>query len=156
MASKTFEVRKLWMDHDGGTKFYQVFRISAQVAWGAPVVTLGHYGKQSVAKGLGSRPINGGSTKIYPGDKYREVIGEKNRVRAGGRYLSTPAGEVTEVFNDEKAFTAYLTKMFMVNDRSDIENELGLHGVREIAATPTPAPETITSPAEHPTGWGAW
>jgi len=148
----TITVVSSWMEHSGGTKFYQVFRIQDD-EMSSKAATVGHYGPMSAAKtGRGSRPLVGGQTIVKRGSNaYQDLINAKTR-----RGYSASAGQPRHKYETVEKFREYLTMTFSAGDRHAIEEALGLHGEREIVPK-GPADTSISEPeAPRPDGWGDW
>lgn len=78
-----FFIKRTWMAHKGGTKFYQVIQFRRQHAGGSDRhVAVHHWGPaRSATEGPYTRPIVGGQVKVIPGDDGTAKIKEK---KAGG------------------------------------------------------------------------
>jgi hypothetical protein len=163
MSTNIFTIESVWMDHSGGTKFYQLFRIrrvrqttmfSQSKQWLAAV---GHYGSMSAVKTRLRRPIEGGQCKVYPGAQHDSVLEEKKRPRNGGRYL--PAGGMPIRTLQQDEFAQYLREAFPTAVREEILTmlEMDLSGNGQAIAEPEPAPTTEPETAQQvPDGWGDW
>lgn len=78
-----FFIKRTWMAHKGGTKFYQVIQFRRQHASGSDRhVAVHHWGPaRSAAEGPYTRPIVGGRVEVILGDDGTAKIKEK---KAGG------------------------------------------------------------------------
>lgn len=63
-----------YMEHSGGTKFYQVFEFRGNDR----IATVCHWGK-IVGKGDFPRPVNGGQTQVFSRPERRQKIEEKRK-----------------------------------------------------------------------------
>ena len=115
---RNFSNHTVLLEHSGGTKFYQLFRIRRDIDDTTYAeVTVAHYGPK---KSLGdARPISGGQTKIYPGSAYESLLQEKKSVRNGGFYEEAGMWH-EELFVSEGEFRSWLTHTFPTRSkRSD-------------------------------------
>lgn len=154
MAVK-YNVTITWMEHSGGTKFYQVFKFSriGKSSVAPQLVYLNHWGPMNMAKGRFSRPVNGGQTQIKVGAIENPV---EAKVKRGYRMIDTATREVKpydpwfkEAFGSAVADNLHI-QLFgsAIGDSPVPSNELDNE---EIAAPPS-----VTVPEERPESWGSW
>lgn len=172
--SEFFKINTVWMDHSGGTKFYQLFRIervydtlgvSSGRAPRTRQATVGHYGAYKAMPNNGRterRPISGGQTVVYPGAKYEELYKDKTRERNGGRYVPEKVVKATKSIQGEDDFHTWLRQNLQTLHRDKVLKELGM------SLDPSAAPidpddepiaevETINHDSDdRPEGWGDW
>lgn len=148
--TQQISVKTIWMEHKGGTKFYQIFEIRPIGIDGAKSVTVTHWG--SISK-LGAseffRPVMGGETQIKPGFELVSKESEKKK-----RGYST---ENTRFANYEpnnawfvEHFGATLAHQLQV--AMNIANAGPSDDVDTSYMGATKAPK----PTERPAGWGVW
>lgn len=151
-------IRRIYMVHTGGTKFYQPFLVSrgSKVAMNVSIV---HYGpRSSGGAGRSGRPVLGGQMKVTAGRSvFDRQLEAKSKGDATGHYRKE--SDTTQECIGEVQAMEELTRLFGAATAQDIMRDLGLaHDGSEI--TPSTAPETVVSepkpPAEKPAHWGQW
>lgn len=143
-------VQATWMEHEGGTKFYQVFFIRSEKTGRA--VSVNHWG--SIGK-LGAlrfhRPVNGGDTQVKPGHQASVTISAKQK--RGYSVVDTAEFPICDAEELEQRFGADLTHniqvalmmMLPADDSPTDETET----IPKVAKAPEPEPE-------RPASWGRW
>ena len=149
-------VESKWLEHSGGTKFYQVFMLMPEE--GKPV-TVCHWGKMTIAAGKRNvRPVLGGETQLHEGAVMASKV--NNKIKRGydqADMVSMNVEDDSEWFVQHfGADLAARIEIAMFHDKVAIE-----HNVMTAAPTPKVAPDTTsigkTKPAEPtPEGWGSW
>jgi hypothetical protein len=149
-------IKRTYMDHSGGTKFYQPFLISYEGEHGLlSHATLLHYGPVS-AKGAGrdGRPLLGGQMQVYQGaGVYRERLDSKQARSSKGQYSVVHTQENEYEVHEGRA---ELTRLFGAERTEAILLELGL---KFDGSEPPPGmrPDTKDSaPPAKPAAWGSW
>lgn len=154
-------IRRIYMVHTGGTKFYQPFLVTRDMP-GTSMnrhVSIVHYGPlSSGGAGRFGRPVLGGQTKVTAGRSvFDRQLEAKSRGDATGRYEQESG--TTQKCLDEVQAREELTRLFGAATAQEILRELGLaHDGSEII--PSTAPDTVVTepkqPAEKPAHWGQW
>lgn len=152
-------IRRIYMVHTGGTKFYQPFLVSRDTSAPSRYVSIVHYGPlSSGGAGRFGRPVMGGQTKVTAGRSvFDRQLEAKSRGDAMGHYRKE--SDTTQECIDEVQAREELTRLFGAATAQDILRDLGLaHDGSDI--TPSTAPDTVVSepkpPAEKPAHWGQW
>ena len=154
-----FQIIRKYLEHSGGTKFYQPFLFKHTYGSGQlqSAVSLMHYGPNSSAgSGAHGRPVLGGQMTMKSGEAYfYEQINAKRRRTAKGYYEITGEFELQN-FGTPEEFGAELVRLFGASKRDEIMLGLGLT-VDGADAAPIEHPETIDSePEEKHAAWGSW
>lgn len=144
-------VAATWMEHSGGTKFYQVFKFTHTETGKSATMT--HWGKLNAAMSPFSRPVLGGETKLLDGNgTYTAKINAKLK-----RGYQTIKEKSTAHQDDSEWFVQTLGAELAY------KLEVALFGASRSAATgPTDEPHTSsieTTPDEpdvRPASWGTW
>lgn len=154
--SESFKVHRIWMEHEGGTKFYQLFLIESHSLGG--VIPAGasvtHYGPMSSRGAKGDkRPVNGGKVSILsPMDfiskfKQKEAKGYKKK-----------SEEFTNPCSKEK-----LIAWFGAQETDAIYMVMFGTTTPDFTAEPEPTEDTDTkdlmvakAPDVRPASWGSW
>lgn len=154
----TITIRRRLMEHDGGTKFYQLFHFnrtddrpvsaSGGIVRRTHVVT--HWGAKSVAKPWpGPRPVNGGQVQHHHNTiAYAEKRAEKARERPGkGRYIDV-GGEDVYTYSEWDEFELAVTELMGADEAHMVLVALSLRGpdkrletARDLTSKPTKVPE---------------
>jgi hypothetical protein len=149
-------ITRTYMDHSGGTKFYQPFLIAYDGDDGLRShATVLHWGPVS-AKGSGrnGRPVLGGQVQVCQGSGiYRDRIASKQVGNSGGRYSVTHAEETA--FSPAEG-RAELIRLFGARRTEQILLELGL---KFDGTEPPPGTRSDTkdsAPPAKPAAWGSW
>lgn len=157
-------IQRIWMMHEGGTKFYQAFKISLKsknktVIRDIRECTVIHYGPIKALKGEDKRPVNGGAVVVYSGgSKY----GEKAAEKAKRGYH--PRDATSDDYENNAAAVARLTHLFGASNRDHILIQMGLSTSfgqdddEDDDSDPTPEPEdtSIDKFKDRPAAWGTW
>lgn len=149
--TEQINVRTVWMEHSGGTKFYQIFEFQPLGGVnGTRPVTMTHWG--SIAK-LGAkefhRPVNGGETQIKPGLGLngREADKRKRGYTTENTRFQAHTSDSTWFVEHFGAAGAHELQVAM-----NIANVVPSDDVDTSYMGAKKAPE----PTERPAGWGAW
>ena len=159
-----FNIKTTWLEHSGGTKFYQVFAISRHTQGGTMHrkfwdVTVCHYGALKVLPRSGDRrPIASGQSVVYTDARAEDKLKEKVRkgYRIDGEQSSRPL--------NERDFREWLQVALKTETRDEVLKALGMMvdpKASPIAAEderedPVYPEETIKTPRVEPEGWGSW
>lgn len=149
-------IRRTYMTHSGGTKFYQPFLVNYVSTDGdlSSAATVIHFGPvSSGGAGSNGRPVLGGQIQIRGGAAhYQNQIDEKSKRTARGHYSqvhSTDTGYASDAGRDE------LVRLFGAKNTESILLELGLK-FDGAEASPTTHRETAPTPIEKPAHQGTW
>ena len=150
------EVEILYMEHEGGTKFYQVFEAKGLAGLaGCLPTTLTHWGPLRTVRSTGTpRPVQGGGTQIKDGRNLQESLRVKTRPNPKGVYARVLHEKRAYKLSDPwwaQTFGAVLAHEFILNmfpDGVDLDP-------RAIADTVVSG-EVDTTPTDRPTSWGSW
>jgi hypothetical protein len=168
-----FMIDSCYLLHEGGTKFYQCFRFTAEGVgkWPFPpgaskrAISLNHWGPHTGAPGP-RRPVEGGQTKLLDNDQY---LGQRSIKMGRGYELLQLSHENTESFTSPNAqlkFQQELTKLVGAKTRDEILIKLGIGveatpiAAEDAALAPTPSahsspiatePDSTSDPR-----WGSW
>lgn len=143
-------VKTVWMEHSGGTKFYQIFEIRPLWVDSVKAVTVTHWG--SIAK-LGAseffRPVNGGETQIKAGLGLasREADKHKRGYQTKNTRFDTYAPNSTWFVEHFGAAIAHELQVAM--NIADI-------GPSDDVDTSYMGAKKAPEPTERPAGWGVW
>lgn len=158
--STTFRIERRWMEHPGGTKFYQVMRFS-RMEWdmGKSVsertVTVFHFAGFKGDRTKLRRPVMGGQIQIKVGDLFMEKFNEKKR----DGY--EPVDQAMSEFVTTKEFLALGNTLMGAAHMQTILTHLGMRAdtgeVNESEDDPSiPFEDTPIEETERPDGWGSW
>lgn len=147
-----FQIRRAWMSHEGGTKFYNPILISAP---GPKHCTVINFGKVT-GLNVSSRAVQGGQIQIKGGNKQRELVDAKK----GRGYALARGGDEVKEYQTFNAFKEGLVREFGASRADDICIHLGY----TVTGAEAPSDDTHhadvpgTKPAivERPESWGAW
>jgi hypothetical protein len=143
-----FTVTNTWLEHTGGTKFYQVFQLTPEKGVGKPV-TVTHWGKASIADEIFMRPVKGGETQVTPGALGASKISAKLKrgyLQSDQKtWLIAQEEWLTEQFGAELAHTIAL-EMFGAKGEPTSEPE----------TKAIPKAKAIEPEAPRPEAWGTW
>lgn len=157
----TIVMHRVFLKHEGGSKFYQTFRI-VRGEYGKPAThacSIVHHGPVRSIRISDPRPITGGNSIIYPGGSKAD-----DQIRAkikGGYYKHEEDNQVFE--SVEKAGEAF-TRWFGARRRDEIFLKLGLSVTGEdVEAELDPSAHVEDTPIEptdpfkdRPAAWGSW
>lgn len=153
------QVRRTWMDHEGGTKFYQAFLITAHDGRALTVIHHGPIGGHD----RGFRPVLGGQIVIHDGaDKYAAQIAAKQKrgyTVVTALQTETKYRSVAELNNILVAqFGASRTQEILLRlgytlDAKGAPDEPDDEPSVELEDTPI---ETVFDPSTKPESWGSW
>lgn len=156
-------IRRTYMLHTSGTKFYQPFLVSYADGTLKSDVTVIHFGPaSSKGSGVGGRPLMGGQVQLTAGrEHYQGQIEAKSRPGVKGHYEILSSGRNGTTYPLEEG-RKELLRLFGASKTESILMELGL--TYDGAETEPSAPvETVVSepkaapvPAEKPAHWGTW
>lgn len=146
------EVITDWMEHSGGTKFYQVFEFRPKD--GGTPITLIHYGARKESTSVFSRPVLGGRTQVKRGPLRRTQLRLKEK---GGYQIAS-----TRSLKAEKD-DPYWVHNFGATLAHCLMTEMYPHGNVE-TDEPCPSDEVdnsvmgkaVVAPDVRPAGWGSW
>lgn len=177
----TITVKRRWMEHSTGTKFYQLFHFfrsdTRLLPHGGLITrthTLTHWGAMKIAKGSTEpRPVNGGQVQHLEGVEFAIKTSEKTALRKGERY--SVVSDRDEVFTMTSAFETWLIEQVGAEEAHPIMVALSLRGGdtrletaddesasawpgldKHMPAKRTPKAPAETAPIARPDGWGAW
>lgn len=148
-------IKRTYMDHSGGTKFYQPFLVAYDGPDGLRShATVLHWGPvSSKGSGRSGRPVLGGQMQIHQGSGvYRERLDSKQARSSTGHY-SVVHSEETEY--DSTDGRVELIRLFGSAQTEKILLELGLK-FDGSEAPPTTHRETVSTPIEKPAHQGTW
>lgn len=143
-------VRTVWMEHSGGTKFYQIFEFHPVGVENGKAVTMTHWG--SITK-LGAseffRPVNGGETQIKPGLllNAREIDKRKRGYETENTRISSYSPSSAWFVETFGAAIAHELQVAM--NIADI-------GPSDDVDTSYMGAKKAPEPTERPAGWGVW
>lgn len=173
MNPTKFTLDSQYLRHDGGTKFYQVFRIRAAVEGSEPgaaalmrksPVTVTHWGPiRTTAHEKPHRPSLGGQHQVHEGDNYSSVISAKRG--RGYKSLEVSWG-TTEVILGPEALAKRMVEHF--GHKIAVEGILPVLGVTEDgriigASAEVAMPASVSAAPKEPekpvsradvSGWG--
>ena len=153
-----FIIGRAYLEHTGGTKFYQPFLIKRVEDGFTLAVTVIHYGPNtSHGAGADGRPVLGGQTQIKSGsDHFFSQIEVKKRQTSKGKYVEDPGARRISSFHSSTELREELTRLFGASTTEDLLLEIGItpDGAE---AHPSERAETIDSELkEKPAEWGSW
>lgn len=147
-----FQIKRAWMSHEGGTKFYNPILVSAPGFKHCTVINFGKVAGLTPA----SRAVEGGQVQIKSGNKQQELVLAK---KARG-YVSSPKGGDLKEYDTFNAFKDGLIREFGASRADDICIHLGYTVTGAEAPSDDTHHEDVpgTKPAivERPESWGAW
>lgn len=153
-----FTIERVYMEHTGGTKFYQPFLIKREEDGLMQAVTIVHYGpNSSPGAGKDGRPVLGGQTQIKSGPAhFFSQIEAKKKQTSKGKYVEDPYNRRISNFHSSTELRKELIRLFGTNVAENLLLEIGItHDGAE--AQPSERAETIDSePKEKPAEWGSW
>lgn len=139
-----------WLEHEGGTKFYQVFQLVPETGRS---VTVTHWGKMAVARGEKNvRPVNGGETQVVEG----RLLISKTTAKIKRGYSVDNSTENS--YGDDSPW-------FVEHFGAELAHRIEVAMFADIAVeepTPIPPRETtsigkvIEPEAPRPESWGSW
>ena len=154
-----FTIERAYLQHTGGTKFYQPFLIHRQGDDLQHSATLIHFGPNSSAgAGRSGRPVLGGQTQVKKGaSHFYSQIEAKKKESSKGRYVETGSRKVSK-FDSISDFRSELMRLFGASTSEDILLQIGVvFDADGSALHPSESVETIDSePKEKPAEWGSW
>lgn len=115
-------IETTWLHHEGGTKFYQAFRVTdSSCPSGLNAMTVIHYGPYSGGR-RGKRPVEGGAVEAYDGGaKFSAQISMK--LKRG--YSIDAAHSSNRHFDTLEAFNAELIRLFGASRAQNLLLKLG-------------------------------
>lgn len=154
-------MKRTFLKHEGGTKFYQAFLISCHDEDGNlnGSCSITHYGPMHSIKGGDVRPIAGGNSLIFGGSaKYTEQVNQK--LKRG----YSENDEENFIFTSVADAKFTFTRWFGATRRDQIMLHLGLTvDGEEVAAKSDPSAAVEDTPIEtkdpfagRPAAWGSW
>lgn len=160
--SQTFTISEVWMEHEGGTKFYHPIHFSILNDEGMLIraATALHYAGFMGNFEKFRRPVSGGQVKIAKGAVYQERISEKSK-----HYRAGPGAHRSQSFDSLADFRAVAIEMMGRPNAERIFLELGISLnqqddeiiLSEAEARPkTPGEDEPTDFADRPAAWGTW
>lgn len=158
--STTFHIERRWLEHTGGTKFYQVLRFSRS-EWdmgkrvSTHVATVFHFAGFKGDRTKLRRPVMGGQIQIKQGDLFMAKFEEKKK----DGY--EPVDQAVSEFVQTKDFLALGTTLMGAAHMQTILAHLGMRTdtgeVDESDPDPSiPFEDTPIEETERPDGWGSW
>lgn len=153
-----FTIERAYLEHTGGTKFYQPFLIKRDDGEFVHAVTIIHYGpNRSAGSGKDGRPVLGGQTQIKNGSAhFFDQIEAKKKETSKGKYVEDLGARRISNFHSSAELRKELTRLFGASTAEDLLLEIGItpDGAE---AHPSERAETIDSePKEKPAEWGSW
>lgn len=151
-----YQIRRRLLDHEGGTKFYQLFLIVNPHTGKSALVT--HYGPNSSRT---TRPIEKGQMKVHEGDG----VSAFNEVHAAKRkrgYRDALAGMSVDDMADTQDFGELVVQTFGAKVASEVFVKIGMTSSGrsiEDEAKPSPTPKVDHSTIDTedlPADWGSW
>lgn len=155
-----FKITTDYLEHKGGTKFYEVVMIEED---GGPCMTIKRYGPIVNKISGGQIIIERGSSSVVR-ESRQKIINEKTKSAKGYDYVSRPmSGMHTE--NGNTATFARLAQIvedhYATKNATDIKNYFGVTGTSAytqdgdvITEEPEEAKPTIEAPRDST--WGSW
>jgi hypothetical protein len=141
------EVESVYMEHEGGTKYYQIFQFNPPRESGGKIATMVHYGPIKGATDH-QRPVNGGTTEAYPGALLNSKKNDKTK--RGYRVLDIEKEGVQ--FESQ-----WWVDKFGAPNAFKIQKSMFPNGE---TLAPTPVPETsfvaVKTVDVRPENWGTW
>ena len=140
------QAQATFMEHEGGTKFYNVFQFTPSKGRS---VTVTHYGPK---RGSTRRPVSGGQTQVKVGRLMNSIVAAKQK-----RGYSTEDLTVESFQDDDEWFV----QTFGAAQSHDIHVAMFEETIRaEIEPTTEPdneiIPGAIAPPETRPENWGSW
>lgn len=153
-----FTIERAYLEHTGGTKFYQPFLIKYVEDEFTLAATVIHYGpNRSAGSGKDGRPVLGGQTQIKNGSAhFFDQIEAKKKETSKGKYVEDPCDRRISNFHSPTELRKELIRLFGTNVAEDLLLEIGItpDGAE---VHPSERAETIDSePKEKPAEWGSW
>ena len=153
-----FTIERTYLEHTGGTKFYQPFLVKREEDGLMRAVTIIHYGpNSSPGAGKDGRPVLGGQTQIKNGPAhFFSQIDAKKKETSRGKYVEDPCNRRVSNFHSSTELRKELTRLFGASTTEDLLLQIGI--TPDGAEThPSERAETIDSePKEKPAEWGSW
>lgn len=152
----TYSVKATYLQHDGGTKFYETVLIHHK---DGPTMLIKRWGKTN------DFHTGGGQTKVERGNlsamtaEEQKILAEKRKLRNGGKYLDSSSvyglhgikGSI-----DNATLKARLTHYQDRQVRDAVEVHFGLGDVDDIVAA-TGEDFVVEEPAiDRGSNWGSW
>jgi hypothetical protein len=167
--SNTYEIKRLWMEHSGGTKFYQIFGIVATRDAGmagriSREATAFHFAGFRGDMTKFRLPKNGGQVQIVAGDQLSAKTREKEKHTVAKGHYSIVETRVDR-FDSADAFGRQLRTAFGSSDAENILSVLSMDTHIGMGTPSEDAPDPISpgedTPVETPTtprpeAWGSW
>jgi len=166
----TFTVKRRLAQHEGGTKFYQVFQFQRGDTRGDEGSAVRrscaatHWGAMAVARPWPNpRPVNGGQLQHLPVTAYSTKWNDKMK-----RGYCAAGAEETSQFHTAAEFETWVTEQLGAEEAHQVFVSMSLRGSDArldtaddwpgINKVSKPAPKAApdTSTIARPEGWGAW
>lgn len=150
--TKDFTVRRIWTEHEGGTKFYQFFYV-ASTKDPNKAATVTHYASMTNASAKGEkRPVVGGKQTLLTKDGFLRKLNEK-----------TKDGYVKKTETVYTCSRADLIACFGVQQFDRIIFEMFGTFTPDFTADEMPSEDVDTkdlmvakAPDVRPANWGSW
>lgn len=151
----TSKITRRWMEHSGGSKFYQIICVTR----GTKAVTAFHYAGYRGDHTQFRRPCNGGQVEIKTGDHMYVKTAEKEKRKSTGHY-SIATDDKTDHYTNDGRLEVGLVGLFGAQQAHQILLGLGVH-VPSIAPSDEGDTESIeesepAKPAARAASWASW
>lgn len=149
------KITRRWMEHSGGSKFYQIICVTR----GTRAVTAFHYAGYRGDHTQFRRPCNGGQVEIKAGDLLLSKTMEKEKRKSSGHYSIT-TDDVTAHFTNDARLEVDLIASFGSQHAHQI---LTMLDVYVPSIKPSDEGDTVgieesepAKPAERAASWASW
>jgi len=154
----TYKIDVQYLEHDGGTKFYETVLIQED---GGPGMLIKRYGSIDKKMGGGATIIERGSHSVVAASA-NKILTEKRKPRGDkGQYKDAPRlsfglHQVRGLSISNSDLTMYVTQHYNRADSDAIKSYFGVGGAAAEVVKEEPAAFVSEEPVIRDASWGSW